>query len=306
MASDGSSRLGLQAACAAALAVALIGGFALNRPSAARPEGAAAEERGLFVVETLRRRGYRDDAARLEESCADAGREEACLEATLILALNRKLHAEALDLLNALTGDIGETAYRGMRAEALARSDRPDEAWTVLAASSEGTDPFAEYARGYLAYRAGDSAAAKGHLERAIELGRKAPAHLLSALVAFQEGDFDRARRHSEFAVKLDPSDVDAAYNLAVLDQRDDRYHAAREGYLRALRLDPTHQGARYNLTLLTHGAGAGPEARHNLEKFRGLVGNDDPRVHALESLLGPPPPIPAKADDQTVRETGP
>lgn len=230
----------------------------------------------------LKEKGLRREASDLEAQCRAASETEACARDAVRAALDLDQPARALALLEALGS--GVSGVDGARAEALARDGKMSDAEQVREkmGARAHSDPFATYAAAHMAYLKDQRAEATEQAERAAALGRGAPAHVLLTLLAFQSGDWARARRASEAALALEPDSVDALYNRAVLDQREGRYHSAREGLLGVLRRAPRHTDARYNLTLLTSDAGAEAEAHHHLEKLRGLLGEEDPRVQAL------------------------
>ena len=82
------------------------------------------------------------------------------------------------------------------------------------------------------------------------------------------------------------PNDVPALYDLALVDQTENRYHAAREGYLRVLRLEPRNLDARYNLAVLTQSIGARAEAQHHVAEFEKVAPPGDTRAVALKQLV--------------------
>jgi Flp pilus assembly protein TadD len=86
------------------------------------------------------------------------------------------------------------------------------------------------------------------------------------------------------------PDDAHAVYDLALVADRRQQYHDAREGYLRALRLDPQMADARYNLAVLTFSRGAVQEAQHDADEFAARYPND-PRILPLRRMLASPPP---------------
>jgi tetratricopeptide (TPR) repeat protein len=64
------------------------------------------------------------------------------------------------------------------------------------------------------------------------------------------KGDFHRALEHYDNAVKLDPSDFTAMYNLGTLYRDLGRYNKARECFQAILDQEAEHSGARWGLSL--------------------------------------------------------
>jgi tetratricopeptide (TPR) repeat protein len=204
--------------------------------------------------------------------------------------------ARALDLADGAPEKCrSRGALRGRRAEALARVGRVEEASgeaLQVLARDEG-NAYATYALAQCEHAKGDFDGARRHAQAAVERGRGAPAHLLLGVVAYKQGDYAAARAAYVRVLEVRSDDVQATYNLALVDHQLDRYRDAREGYLKVLRLDPGNLDARFNLGLLTYRAGATLEARHHLEKLREMAPGDD-RVKRLEAALSMPPPAPA------------
>lgn len=307
-------RFSVQLGIAATLAVGVSGVLILRAPPARETRTTMdgnLEESVRSLHEILIRKGRARSAQLFVAECPADPPSLNCLRHALRTALDLDRGPEALRMADALESRSDPAQGRGMRAEALVRSNRQSEALVLLdamGAEAEG-DPFAQYALAHIAYFSERYPPAKAHLERATALGRGAAAHILRTLVAFQESEFGVARQESERALLLEPENADALYNLAVVSQRENQYHAAREGYLRVLRLDPLHADSRYNLALLTHEAHASAEAQHNLEKLREIVGSEDPRVQALDRLFRPAEPLsqPGSAAARSpVRREGP
>jgi Flp pilus assembly protein TadD len=97
------------------------------------------------------------------------------------------------------------------------------------------------------------------------------------------------ARRHdappADVAAPNSTNDAQAAFEAGVAAQKLGRFHDAREAYLRALALDPAQVDARYNLAVLTHGVGADDEARHHLQELES-VAPQDRRIAGLRAAL--------------------
>jgi tetratricopeptide (TPR) repeat protein len=203
------------------------------------------------------------------------------------------LDADALDPVLAVVAHARSCApveFDGFRAEALVRKNDPsglELVSKILAGSTQ--NPNALYALALSSYRGQRLTPALELAEAAERAGRGWSATLLVGLVAYESGDFARARASFRILLRDDPDDVDALFNLGVTAQRENRYGEARSSYLRVARLEPGHADARHNLVILTHSFGAVDEAAHHFAKFRELAPND-PRIAALEAVLAKPP----------------
>jgi tetratricopeptide (TPR) repeat protein len=231
---------------------------------------------------------YKALASATAEHCAKGQDPCVCAQAQAQAALDLEQNKAAIEILDGASACGPSGQLMGLRAETYAREQRLDEA-TALAEERlrvAPDDPFALYALGYVAYQRKEDALAALRLLEASKKGRVVPAHSLMTLLFFRANDLKSARQECQKVLSHDPDHLDALYNLALIDQREDRYHAAREGYLKVLRIEPHHVNSRYNLALLTHAAGAVAEARHNLTKLSELVGSNDSRVQALAALL--------------------
>lgn len=215
------------------------------------------------------------------------------LEAAASLDLDRDQGATALAVMEKAPDKCRTMpSMRGRHAEALVRTGRNEEAMAeaneVLA--SQPQDPYATYALAQSQHAAGNFVDARKNAEAAVQRGRGLPAQLLLGNLAFKMGDYAVARSSYNAILKANPDDVTAVYNLALVDQQQNRYRDAREGYLKVLRLDPKHLDARFNLAILTHNAGATMEAQHHLQKLMEAAPGDA-RVERLKAALAVPPP---------------
>lgn len=238
----------------------------------------------------------------LAERCGAQRGACSCVSAEVRAALDLEQNAVALAIMDGAPSCEEHGEMMGLRSEAYARMERLDEA-SALAEERlriNADDPFALYALGYVAYQRRLDAVAALRLAEATAKGRGAASRIMMTLLFFRANDLVLARRECQGILQQDPDQVDALYNLALIDQREDKYHAAREGYLKLLRIEPRHADSRYNLAVLTHSAGALGEARHNLRKLVDLVGPVDSRSQALQALLGREPvePTPPRASE--------
>jgi tetratricopeptide (TPR) repeat protein len=269
--------------------VVAVGGVAaalfLTRPGALR--GATPESTAMAKAQKQRGAGDRAGALATLEACAARDpRACRCADAAEELAVDLGRYSEAWTAVE--KAQCGSPRHSGARAEALVATGRtPDglgEAATAL--EHDAAEPHAHYARAWaLSAVGGDSPEATGAAERAVAGGRGLPALLLLGTMRFRAHDFEGARSLFDQAARLAPDDARVAYDQALVAQSESRYREARESYLRALSLDPKMADARYNLAILTHGAGADDEARHDLEELAAIAPND-PRIPALRAIL--------------------
>jgi tetratricopeptide (TPR) repeat protein len=212
-----------------------------------------------------------------------------CAVPLLEAALERGAYDEAGAVLVRVTPSCRERPrVSGMLAEALAGGGDPNAARQAadIALAKDRGDPHALYAKALLALHASDTSLARRLLEQAIEAGRGGRARVDLGALLFKAGDLARARQLFEATLRENPNDVPALYDLALVDQTENRYHAAREGYLKVLRLEPRHLDARYNLAVLTNGVGAHSEAQHHVEEFAKTAPAGDARTAALKELV--------------------
>jgi Flp pilus assembly protein TadD len=173
-----------------------------------------------------------------------------------------------------LVGTPG-TMDEGLREAARVLDRTPDE-------------PHALFARAWGTVLQGRSLDALGDAQRAVALGRGVPAELLYGLILFQDNDLGGADAQVAHVLTEDPASVQATYDHALVADRQQRYHDAREGYLHALALDPTNAEARYNLVVLTHAHGATLEAQHHVDEFAAKHPNDA-RLITLRQIVATP-----------------
>jgi tetratricopeptide (TPR) repeat protein len=212
-----------------------------------------------------------------------------CALPALASLLDRSAYQDAGGLLVHLSNGCRQApGAPGMLAEALAGGGETTAARQAadIALGKNRKDPRAIYAKALLAQREGDEDAARSLLEQAIAAGRGARARVDLGLIHYRRAELVPARRQFEAALRDDPDDVHAIYDLALVDQIENRYHQAREGYLRVLRLEPRNADARFNLGVLTHGAGALGEAKHHLVELQKVAPQGDQRVVALQKLF--------------------
>jgi len=207
-------------------------------------------------------------------------------------ALDQELGTEALGVLDKAASTCPVTpTLRGLKAEALARSNRPiqalAEAASVLRESSR--NPHAQYAMAHVHYLMGQWLPARQAAQNAVQFGRGPCAHLLLGLIAYGSDDLVGAKNEFDQVLLVDPNNTSALYNVALVYQRMNLYHDSRELYLKVLRIDSTRLDARYNLAVLAHSIGANQEAEHHLEKLFAAAPGDE-RVTRLKALVNSAP----------------
>jgi tetratricopeptide (TPR) repeat protein len=227
----------------------------------------------------------------LGESCSGALAQDCtCRKAAVLGAFERVAElASATELAKQSEATCAELV--GLVAEGLARLGRVEEATAAArdALSRAPRSAYAAYAEALALYRSNRRDAAREAAQRATSFGRGATADVLLGMIEYEAKNFDEAARMFERAMKADPKNGDAVFNMGVLHQRRNEYRLAREAYLKALALNPSYHDARYNLAILTLGVGATSEARHHFEKLKSSAGPNDPRVSRLAERFGGP-----------------
>jgi tetratricopeptide (TPR) repeat protein len=245
--------------------------------------GASAEVAAIAAAQKQRDAGDRAGALGTLRACAARDlRSCRCADAAEELAVD---HADAWSVVEKAICDSAE--HGGARAEALVATGRAADGLREAAAAlaRDPKEAHATFARAWALSTSGDSSAAMQAAERAVGAGRGVPALLLLGSLRFGAGDAEGARPLFDEATRLAPDDARAAFDVALVAQKQGRYRDAREGYLRALSIDPKMVDARYNLALLAHGVGADDEARHDLNALVDIA-PDDPRIPGLRAML--------------------
>lgn len=213
-----------------------------------------------------------------------------CLTRAVERDLEREAYAAASELLYVTSEACSrQPSVLAMSAE-IAAATSIDESFAgkvALAVERAPTAPHTWYAQALVSLRQEDFTAARQLCERAIAAQRGAAAHATLGAVLHRLGEFDAAEASLSTALRSDPENLRALYNLALLDQVRERPMPARAGYARVLELDPQYWDARYNLALLAQRAGDEAEAQRQLEALADGAGRDDARAAALRSLLG-------------------
>jgi tetratricopeptide (TPR) repeat protein len=232
------------------------------------------------------------DALDVLLSCTKAHADSCpCAESAAEIAVNLGRYPDARRVLDASDACPRTPRRMGIEAESLVGStDALDEgareASRVLERAPD--EPHARFARAWATVQRGHPADALDDAKRAVELGRGMPAELLYGFALFQDNDLAGADVQFAHVLAEDPTVVQAAYDHALVADKQHRYHDAREGYLRVLQLDPSSADARYNLVLLTHSHGADQEARHHLDELAARHPGDA-RLAWLRQLVSPP-----------------
>jgi tetratricopeptide (TPR) repeat protein len=111
-------------------------------------------------------------------------------------------------------------------------------------------EPRALYLRGLADWNLGERAAAVAAIERAVEIGGEGLGGWLRDLCEMcrVQGRLDEALAHGLRAVALDEGDVDALYNLGIVQQDVGQIAEAIVTLRRAIALKPDHAGAHFEL----------------------------------------------------------
>ncbi|MFO0617303.1 MAG: hypothetical protein U0414_32200 [Polyangiaceae bacterium] len=154
------------------------------------------------------------------------------------------------------------------------------------AAKDRASNPVFLYGDGLLALARGDADDALRLAKAAVDAGGDRDAQLFYVQLLIGKRDDATARPLLQKLLAQFPSDGNALYDLALLDDYAGDYNRAREGYLAALKVDPKQRNARYNLAMLTLGRGISGEAKHHAEAFAKDY-PDDPRGPTLLKITG-------------------
>lgn len=243
-----------------------------------------------------------EEAALVRSSCQRPKDACDCVAVAARHGLDAHLGAPALDLLGRSEQRCkGRVGMAGMKAEALARVQRLEEAHhqAEVTVSAAPGDMYANLALGLVAFEKLSLKEAEDAAERALAAGRGAEAHRLLGRIALSRGAFELALDHFSKVIAERPRDAEAAFTAAMCNANMGRYNAAREGFVRVLRIDPKHVEARLRLALMSLEVGARMEAEHHLRELREIAPND-PRLEPLEAALSSRPPGSARAASST------
>jgi Flp pilus assembly protein TadD len=197
--------------------------------------------------------------------------------------------SEAVSALDSAAPWCQEGAgYIGLQADAWVRAGRASQG--LKRAEEEihrdRMDPRATFAVASALFALGDPVTAVHAAERAEALGYGNDATILVGIIDLSAGDPSRAAQSFRRVLDSDPKDPVATYDLALTAERLGHYREAREGYLATLQLDPSFVEARYNLAVLLFRAGARDEAMHALDELT-RIAPGDPRLPELRRTLG-------------------
>lgn len=190
-----------------------------------------------------------------KDVCEKAADRCACAAKHGAQLLGASFPERALQLVSRAPASCTAPALLGVRAEALAAVERPDEARRV-ALSVLQSEPQNRFAR------------------RAL------------AIAAIQSKDFAASDAALEKLLAEEPTDGDSLFYSALSQRKRDHYNGAREGFLHVLRLNPQHIDARYNLVTLTAAAGAAQEAEHDYQELLQIAPVGDARLLAARAAL--------------------
>jgi len=175
------------------------------------------------------------------------------------------------DCREALKVDPEYEAALFVLAQAYRRQGKSDEALTgfnrLIELNPRDAKPHLSIAE--MALEARDLERAIRHLQRAIELDppMSAQAHLLLGSAYLEKKILDDAEREIRTALALRPRIPDAHYNLGLLRQERGDIPGAMEAYSREIELHPGAYPARFNLALLLAAAGRHDEEILHLRK---------------------------------------
>lgn len=169
---------------------------------------------------------------------------------------------------------------------ALRPDDAADLGRLLDGAKDRSTNASFLYGDAVLALRRGDADEALRLAAAAASAGGDKDAKLFYVQLLMTKGKNAEAKPVVDEILAAFPSDANALYDRALIDDLAGRFNDAREGYLRALKVDPKLKDARYNLAVLTLRAGIAAEAKHHAETFVKDY-PDDPRGETLLRITG-------------------
>jgi tetratricopeptide (TPR) repeat protein len=122
----------------------------------------------------------------------------------------------------------------------------------------------------------GDLAGAAAQLEHALSLERSgknaAELNKRLAMVEYLLQKFDRFDLHIREAIRLDPLDADAHYQLGRRFFEEKRYREAMGAFQEAIKLQPTHYKARYYAGLVHEGENDLESAKREFQAATGII----------------------------------
>jgi len=226
------------------------------------------------------------EAAKVRAACAAPKQLCDCITLAASSALDTDLKVEALVLLDKAEGRC-EGGLFGLRAEALARVSRFDEARHAadLASRALPRQHHAELALGLAAFANLELKEAEPHAKAAVDAGRGAEAHRLLSRIALSRGNYEVARDEAKRVLAERPNDSAMAFTAAMCSAYLKQFDEARRGFEDLLRRNPDHVEARVYLLLTTLASGARDEATQQLKELEQRSPNE-PRLADLRSAV--------------------
>jgi tetratricopeptide (TPR) repeat protein len=218
--------------------------------------------RAAHRVEHLRLLGRYDEAETVARDALAADPSDGLLLYGLAAVLHQQgRYDEALHAADAALADLPDAPVYRQRALALSALDRPGEAMAA-SATAVSLDPHG--AASYIVYaavlqQARSLPAAYDAARWAIALAPEEPTgHLILAEISNDLGDRKTARAAYHEVLRLDPENVAARHDLAVLDLSQGKVGTALRGLLDAgalapAELSPSGPGAKAGLPVLTN-----------------------------------------------------
>jgi tetratricopeptide (TPR) repeat protein len=177
--------------------------------------------------------------------------------------------------VSSVTRILGILSLVLLPAQAVAQ-EQPSEVRAEVKAEVRSTSitRLLEKAQGSL--ERGDLAGAASQLEQALsqEGAGKNTAELNKrlAMVEYLLGKFDRFDLHIREAIRLNPLDADAHYQLGRRFFEEKRYREAMGAFQEAIKLQPTHYKARYYAGLVNEGENALESAKREFQAAAGII----------------------------------
>ncbi|MDX1566710.1 MAG: BTAD domain-containing putative transcriptional regulator [Longimicrobiales bacterium] len=204
----------------------------------------------------------------------------------------------------------GRREARALLLEAVGRDPDFAGAWALLA-HLRAQAPFWGWSDGHTDFEEWRTLARQAG-ERAVELGRfLAEAHSMLGFVLSQEHEWERAERHLEQAIALNPSDPLARGSLLWQLASQGRWEEALEQARIRQRLDPLHPPANGNLAGMLMYSGHVGEAQAEWRRILDGIAVGDAQAHFIRSLqakahaLGGDPELAVETARAAYRENG-
>lgn len=265
----------------------------------------------INLAAALAQLGQFDDAIAALEAAPAPERSKPDIRRSLALAYYQKqnLLSAIRELEKLHVDEPGDVRTISMLADCYTRTGRADRAVALLvpAMKAHPTDADLKYQIGSALVRSGKTDAALDPLEDAGRLANNADALLLAGATALDLGQFQRARKDLDNAVRLNPAIPGAWTWAGMARDRVSDEEGAKEAFRKALEADPRDFEAMFHLGAILYRerdmepagryiAGAlelqpsSAAARYAMALVRSASGDVDKAVKDLEAVVAATP----------------